>query len=152
MLSLIPVSMPTTCGPPSPSKRIGSAGGAVRARSAPSIEGSTATRSRASLSPVPAGGKPPPPPPPGRGGGGAARAALARLALRRAGGEDATAHRAAVADVADARAGVDSTDRRHAAIGEPVEPASLRRGDVLTVLGIAHDHAASVGPIGLHRR
>jgi hypothetical protein len=58
MLSLIPVSIPTTCGPP-PSKRTGSAGVTVRAKSAPSIDGSAAIRSRASASGVSAGKMPP---------------------------------------------------------------------------------------------
>ena len=49
--SLIPVSMPTTCGP-SPSSSTGSPGVTVRAKSAPSIEGSAAIRSRASASAV----------------------------------------------------------------------------------------------------
>ena len=51
MLSLIPVSIPTTCGP-SPAISTGSPGLTRRARSAPSIDGSAATRSRASASPT----------------------------------------------------------------------------------------------------
>ena len=58
MVSLIPVSIPTTCGP-SPSKRTGSGGVTARARSAPSIEGSAAIRSRASASGISAGKMPP---------------------------------------------------------------------------------------------
>ena len=58
MLSLIPVSMPTTCGP-SPSKRTGSGGVTVRAKSAPSMLGSAATRSRASACGVAAEKMPP---------------------------------------------------------------------------------------------
>ena len=57
-----------------------------------------------------------------------------------------------VADVADQRAGVDAADARHAAVAEPVEPASLGGGDVLAVLGVAHDDAAGVDAVGLHRR
>ena len=56
--SLIPVSMPTTCGP-SPSKRTISGGVTSRARSAPAIEGSAAIRSRASASGTSAGKMPP---------------------------------------------------------------------------------------------
>ncbi len=77
---------------------------------------------------------------------------FARFVLGRAGREDAAAHRAAIADVADDGAGVDAADPRHAAVGEPVEPAALRGGNVLAVLGIAHDDAAGVDAIGLHRR
>ena len=77
---------------------------------------------------------------------------LARLGLRRLGREDPAAHRAAVADVADQGAGVDAADRRHAAVAEPVEPAALGGGDVLAVLGVAHDDAAGVDAVGLHRR
>ena len=58
MLSLTPVSIPTTCGP-APPKRIGSGGVTVRARSAPSIDGSASTRSRASASAISAGKIPP---------------------------------------------------------------------------------------------
>ena len=77
---------------------------------------------------------------------------LARLGLGRAGREDPAPHRAAVADVADDGAGVDAADPRHAAVGEPVEPAALGGGDVLAVLRLAHDDAAGVGAVGLHRR
>ena len=58
MLSLIPVSIPTTWGP-SPSKRTGSGGVTVRAKSAPSIDGSAAIASRASASGVSPGKTPP---------------------------------------------------------------------------------------------
>ena len=34
---------------------------------------------------------------------------------------------------------------------EPVEPAALGAGDVLAVLGVAHDDAAGVDAVGLHR-
>ena len=36
-------------------------------------------------------------------------------------------------------------------IGEPVEPAALGGGRVLTVLGVAHDHGAGVDGARLHR-
>ena len=39
-----------------------------------------------------------------------------------------------------------------AAVAEPVEPAALGAGDVLAVLGVAHDDAAGVDAVGLHRR
>ena len=71
---------------------------------------------------------------------------LARLGLGHLGREDPAPHRAAVADVADEGAGVDAADPRHAAVGEPVEPAALRRGDVLAVLGVAHDRRRGRGP------
>ena len=58
MLSLIPVSIPTTCGP-SPSSSIGASGVTVRAKSAPSIRGSASTRSPASASDMSAGKIPP---------------------------------------------------------------------------------------------
>jgi hypothetical protein len=58
MESLIPVSMPTTWGP-SPSNSTGSEGVTVRAKSAPSIDGSASTRSRASGSPKSDGKMPP---------------------------------------------------------------------------------------------
>ena len=56
--SLIPVSSATTCGP-SPSISTGSPGVTVRARSAPSIAGSAAIRSRASESETAAEKTPP---------------------------------------------------------------------------------------------
>ena len=120
MLSLIPVSIPTTCGP-SPSKRTGSGGVTVRARSAPSIEGSAAIRSRASASGVSAGKMPPRIAPRSRMWRTRARVSTPLIA-------------------------------GHAAVGEPVEPAALGGGDVLAVLGVAHDDAAGVDAVGLHRR
>jgi hypothetical protein len=65
MLSLIPVSIPTTCAP-SPSSSIGFSGVTSRAKSAPSIEGSAATRSRARSSTSSAGKIPPRIAPPSR--------------------------------------------------------------------------------------
>jgi hypothetical protein len=56
--SLMPVSIPTTCGP-SPSNSIRWSGVTVRAKSAPSMEGSAATRSLASDSARSAGKIPP---------------------------------------------------------------------------------------------
>ena len=58
MLSLIPVSIATTWGP-SPANSIGSLGVTSLAKSAPVIEGSAATSSRASDSASPAGKMPP---------------------------------------------------------------------------------------------
>src|ERR1700744_2484778 len=66
--------------------------------------------------------------------------------------EVAAAHRAAVARVADRGAGVDAADPRRAGHVEPVEPAALGGGDVLAVLGVAHDDPAGVHRFGLHRR
>ena len=120
MLSLTPVSIPTTCGP-SPSKRTGSGGVTVRARSAPSIEGSAAIRSRASASGSSAGKMPP------------------RIAPRsRMWRTSARVSTPLIAGTPQSR--------------EPVEPAALGGGDVLAVLGVAHDDAAGVDAVGLHRR
>ena len=117
--SLMPVSMPTTCGP-SPANSIGSPGVTVFAKSAPVIEGSACDE-------------------------------LAGLGFGELAGEDAAAHRAAVAQAADERAGVDAGDRGDAAVAQPVEPAALGGGRVLAVLGVAHDDASRVDPVGLHR-
>src|SRR5258708_4530759 len=66
-------------------------------------------------------------------------------------GEAAAALRARVADVADQGPRAAAADPRHAAVTEPVEPATLGGSDVLTVLRVAHDDAAGVDPIRLHR-
>src|SRR5262249_8127076 len=42
-------------------------------------------------------------------------------------------------------------DRRNAAVAQPVEPAALRGRGVLPILALAHDHAAGVDAIRLHR-
>ncbi len=54
--------------------------------------------------------------------------------------------------MADEAARVDAGDRGHAARFEPVEPAALRVGRVLAVVGVAHDHRARLDAVGLHRR
>ena len=75
-----------------------------------------------------------------------------RLGLGDLAGEDAAPHRASVADMADQRSGIDAADPGNPAVREPVEPAALGGRDVLAVLGVTHDRAASVYPLGLHRR
>src|SRR4029077_10502072 len=46
---------------------------------------------------------------------------------------------------------VDPAERRDSAVAQPLQPDSLCSGRVLPVLALAHDHAAGLDALGLHR-